>query len=462
MSHELRTPLNAIIGFSELMRRDPGIPHEQLDNLEIIGRSGEHLLSLINDVLEFSKIEAGRIVLHQQNLDLHQLLLGLEEMFRLRAQQKGLSLEFKRGIDVPQYIRTDQNKLCQILINLLVNAVKFTETGGITLLVTSRKSGKCGQTGGCVVSFEVVDTGVGILPEEQGNIFDAFFQSGNQCSSQLGTGLGLSISQKFANLMGGVLVVNSEVGKGTRLAFDIPVELADGADIESSKLKRRVTALAAGQPVFRLLVVEDNENNRTLLVKLLQTVGFDVQEAINGQEAIEIWENWRPHLIWMDIRMPMMDGYEATRRIKEKSGGAETFIIALTASAFEEDRIKVLEHGCDDFVRKPFKENEIFEKMHQFLGVRYLYEDITPNILKAENADRAKLTPELMMELPAELRLEFKNAVDVVDFEKTMEIIEKIHAQDETIADALTDLVTHYRFDRLQQLLEKIYVDERG
>ena len=202
--------------------------------------------------------------------------------------------------------------------------------------------------------------------------------------------------------------------------------------------------------LLKILVVDDNESNRTLLVKLLQTVGFEVQEAVNGQDAIEIWENWRPHLIWMDIRMPVMDGYEATRRIKEKSEGKKTFIIALTASAFEEDRIKVLAQGCDDFVRKPFKEKEIFEKMHKFLGVHYLYEAITPNRL---TADRVKLTPEFLMGLPADLRLEFKNAVDVVDFEETMEIIEKIHAQDEAIANALTDLVKQYRFDRLQKLL---------
>lgn len=453
MSHELRTPLNAILGFSELMMRDPSLSREQLDNLKTIGRSGEHLLSLINDVLEFSKIEAGRIVLNQESFDLHRLLLGLKEMFRLRVQEKGLSLDFEQDDDVPQYIRADQSKLRQILINLLDNAVKFTETGGVTISVTNRESGEGNKNGDCFLHFEVTDTGVGISREEQGKIFDAFFQTDGQRSFQQGTGLGLPISRKFADILGGVLAVNSEVAKGTCFTFDIPVELADGADTESFQLTRRVTGLAAGQPVFRLLVVEDNENNRNLLVTLLRTVGFEVQEAVNGQDAIEIWEKWQPHLIWMDMRMSVMDGYEATTQIKRSPGGKDTVIIALTASAFEEDRIKVLQHGCDDFVRKPFKENEIFEKMHKFLGVRYLCEAITTKILKVENADRVKLTPELLMELPAELRLEFKKAVDVVDFKETMDIIKKIQAQNEAIADALTDLVNQYRFDRLQELL---------
>ncbi|MCP4579124.1 MAG: response regulator, partial [Deltaproteobacteria bacterium] len=341
MSHELRTPLNAILGFSELMRRDSGITREQLNNLETIGRSGEHLLSLINDVLEFSKIEAGRIVPNQETFDLHRLLLGLEEMFGLRARQKGLSLVFDQGADVPQYIRADQNKLRQILINLLGNAVKFTETGGITLSVKKKEPNEEMQTGGCFLRFEVVDTGVGIPFEDQSKIFDAFFQTNVQRVSYQGTGLGLPISRKFVDLMGGALTVNSKEAKGSSFTFDIPVELADSADAESSQLTRRVIAITEDQPVFRLLVVEDDEASRDLLVKLLRTVGFEVQDAVNGQDAIEVWENWQPHLIWMDMRMPIMDGYEATSRIKNLPDGKDTIIIALTASAFEEDHHKV-------------------------------------------------------------------------------------------------------------------------
>jgi PAS domain S-box-containing protein len=454
MSHELRTPLNAILGFSELMTRDPNLTLEQQRNLETIGQSGEHLLSLINDVLELSKIEAGLIVLHQENFDLHRLLFGLEGMFRLRARQKALSIDFEQADDVPRYIRADQSKLRQILINLLSNAVKFTEVGVITVRVNAIASNHEENNGRfCTLHFEVVDTGVGIVPEEQENVFDAFFQTSVHQHSQQGTGLGLTISQRFVNMMGGGLKLNSEVAKGTKFSFEIPVEQVKDSDTVEDRPVKRVTGLEPGQQIFRILVVEDNEVSRDLLIRLLRQVGFDTREAANGSEAVAVYEQWRPHLIWMDIRMPVMDGYEATRRIKERPDGEEAVIIALTASAFEEDRIRALERGCDDFVRKPFCEDEIFEKMHQFLSVRYRYEDIKARTLKAVNKERIKLTPELLMELPSELRLELKSAVDIVGFEETLEVIEKIQARDEAIANALTDLVNQYRFDRLQEFL---------
>jgi CheY-like chemotaxis protein len=202
------------------------------------------------------------------------------------------------------------------------------------------------------------------------------------------------------------------------------------------------------------LVVEDNEISRDLLIKLLRQVGFDTRGVINGREAVEVFEQWQPHLIWMDIRMPVMDGYEATRRIKEKlNGEKKTAIIALTASAFEEDRTKVLETGCDDFVRKPFKECEIFEKMNEYLDVRFLYEAIQPATVKNKKTQHIELTPELLWQLPEDLRLKLKNAVDAVDFDETVGIIEKLHAQNASIADALNDLAIKYKFDKLQELL---------
>ncbi len=453
MSHELRTPLNAILGFSELMSRDPGLSREQLDNLGTIGRSGEHLLSLINDVLEFSKIEAGRIDLHQENFNLHWLLRGLEEMFYLRAQQKGLSLNFKRETNVPQYICCDQNKLRQILINLLGNAIKFTKTGGITLLVTNLKSSKEMLPHSCHLHFEVVDTGQGISQEEQGRIFDAFFQSDDQDPSQQGTGLGLPISQKFANLLGGVLAVHSEVGIGTNISFDMPVELADGTNTKSSQLAQRVIRLAEGQPVFHLLVVEDNKNNRNLLVKLLRTVGFKVKEAVNGKDAIEICKKWQPHLIWMDMRMPVMDGYEATIKIKKSDGDKDIVIIALTASAFEKDRIKVLEHGANDFVRKPFRESEIFEMLSKHLGVQFIYETKSEN-KKSDMSDQKM--QQAIAGLSKELKNDFKTAVDRIDFDKSVSLLEKIQKKNKALAKALEKPIKGYQFDSLQKLFKGV------
>ncbi len=458
MSHELRTPLNAILGFSELMGRDAGLTREQLDNLGTIGRSGEHLLSLINDVLEFSKIEAGRIVLNQENFDFHRLLLSLEEMFRLKAQQKGLSLYFERRADVPQYIRCDQNKLRQILINLLGNAVKFTETGGIVLRVINSEQSKGKSASRCFLHFEVDDTGVGIFQGEQGKVFKAFFQSGDPHSTRDGTGLGLPISQKFTDLMGGVLAVNSEVGKGTSFTFDIPVEPANSSDKESSRVVRRVIGLAEGQPIFRLLVVEDNENNRRLLVKLLQIEGFEVKEAVNGQDAIEICEKWQPHFIWMDMRMPIMDGYETTLQIKKSHGGKDIAIIALTASAFEEDRVKVIEHGCDDFLSKPFREFEIFEMIHKHLGVQYLYDQENEGFKKRAVVSKTMSDTQITVAingLSKGIITRLKEATELSDAALIDQVIKEIHIENAALADVLSELADKFAYDEILAFCSK-------
>ena len=460
MSHELRTPLNAILGFSELMTRDPNLTLEQQRNLATIGRSGEHLLTLINNVLELSKIEAGNVELQLENFDLSRMLLSLEEMFHIRTEQKALALKIVSGPDVPRLIRADQNKIRQVLINLLGNAVKHTEKGEITLNVKigSPTEGNTIRTPDAQfptsLSFEVEDTGKGIASNDLHSIFQAFFQTSEVEQSSHGTGLGLPISQEFVRMLGGEIRVSSQVGRGSKFYFEIPVGQVKESDIIEDRLVQRVTGLEPGQQIFRILVVEDNDVSRDLLIKLLKQIGFDTREAANGSEAVAVFEQWRPHLIWMDMRMPVMDGHEATRRIKEKSADEETIIIALTASAFEEDRIKVLADGCDDFVRKPFRENEVFKMMQKYLGVRYLYEALTPKKLNSENADRVELTPKLLMELPAELRVKLKNAVDVVDFEGTRGVIEKIHDQNIAIADSLTGLLDQYRFDRLQKIME--------
>ncbi len=456
MSHELRTPLNAILGFSELMMRDPLVTHDQLANLETIGRSGEHLLSLINDVLEFSKIEAGRIELNNEHFDLHRLLLGLEEMFRLRAKQKRLSLNFFRDPNVPHTICADQNKLRQVLINLLGNAVKFTETGGITLSVTKKEQIEQSQTDECHLSFEVIDTGIGISKEEQNKIFKAFFQADSQRSSLQGTGLGLLISQRFTALMGGVLTVNSKVSKGSSFIFDIPVGFTDDTASELLPFKQRIIGLEEGQTDFRILVVEDNENNRNLLVRLLKTVGFEVQEAVNGQDALDIWKKWNPHLIWMDLRMPVMDGYEATVQIKKTPVGKETVIIALTASAFEEDRLKVIQHGGNDFVRKPFKEAEIFEIMHKYLGVQFVYEkeDVDPKSKVCTKMDNVALISSIK-NLPMEIATELKEATELSDASLIDQVIEEIQTKNDRLAEALSELANNFSYDKILEIIQK-------
>jgi len=459
MSHELRTPLNAILGFSELMRRATDISKDQRRNLETIGRSGEHLLSLINDVLEFSKIEAGRIALNSEDFDLYGLLLGLEEMFELRVRQKGISLDYTCDTDVPRYVHADQNKLRQILINLLGNAVKFTETGRVRLSVGLNR-GKRGNPDYGILHFEVADTGCGISRQEQGRIFDAFYQSESRLSAQQGTGLGLPISLKYAELMGGTIEVDSEVGKGTRFNFEMRLELAQRDVAESHRLRRRVIGLAAGQPAFRLLVVEDNANNRKLLVALLQTVGFDVREAVDGRQAIEIWRQWRPHLIWMDIRMPVMDGYAAMEIIRTEMRQAhfdwDTKIIALTASAFEEDRLKVIEHGGNDFVRKPFRESEIFQMIRRHLGVAYEFElEEDPAFdSKVGRVGDGKLA-DFVKDIPADLLVRLKEATELSDAVLIERVIKEISIKNGELAGALSNLAANFAYDKILDLIQK-------
>jgi len=438
MSHELRTPLNAILGFTQVISNDTPLNAQQQNYLDIVSRSGEHLLALIDDVLEMSKIEAGQTTLTETDLDLHRLLSNLQDMLQLKANSKDLELTFQQDPNLPQYIKADERKLRQVLINLLSNAIKFTSAGSVILRVNRVDSSwfiahRKAQTKDhdpsiinhapstinhepltinkklltITLHFEVEDTGTGISPDDLDRLFAPFVQTQSGQQQTEGTGLGLSISQQFVQLMGGEIAVTSQLGKGSIFQFEIQVQLAEVLQPEPGLPLQNVVGLAAGQPDYRILIVEDNKLNRLLLGKVLKAVGFHVREARNGQEGVELWESWQPHLIWMDMQMPVMDGIEATRLIKAReqtrnkvvpeqegesnqtlpspiprppnnepltSNNEHTIVIALTASAFEEDRAQILAAGCDDFVSKPFKKEIVLEKLEKHLGVCYVRE----------------------------------------------------------------------------------------
>lgn len=451
MSHELRTPLNAILGFTGLMMRDSNLSADQLSSLESIGRSGEHLLDLINDVLEFSKIEAGRVELQPENFDLYRLLFVIEEMFSLRATEKGLTLTVERDAQVPHYVRGDQGKLRQTLINILGNAVKFTPQGSITLRVSSK---------GSRLFFEVADTGVGIAQEEIAMVFDVFVQSTSGQESKQGSGLGIPISQKFVHMMGGDLTVESEVGTGTIFRFDVQVEIVDGTDEVVSEAELMVVGLEPGHDEYRILVVEDNRLSRKLLVTLLTKVGFEVREASDGMEAVDIWQGWQPHLIWMDLRMPVLDGYMATERIRSLSKDSpvqvDTKIIALTASAFEENKERAFASGCDDFVRKPFRESDIFKKMAEHLGVQYVYADAAEKTQPASSMGllhNGELSAQLS-ELPKEIVERLARAADLCDADRIDQIIAEIRSRNSALAEVLLRFSKKFDYDRIVRLID--------
>ncbi len=463
MSHELRTPLNAIIGFSQLLGRDPSLKPDQQEYLEIINRSGEHLLGLINNVLQLSKIEVGEVSIDKNSFDLYRLLNSLDEMFNLIAENKGLQLVFDYDSNLPQYVETDERKLRQILINLLGNAIKFTSEGGVTLRVAIRQpSGEENPLNEDnkqrTLSFEIEDTGPGIAPEEVDNLFAAFFQTETGRKSLEGTGLGLPISRKFVQLMGGDITVSTILGHGSIFKFNIEVSLAEAVEMQTPQVIRRVMGLAPGSSDYRILVVDDRQESRLLLMKLLTSVGFSVREGVNGEEAINIWLNWEPHLIWMDMRMPVMDGYEATKYIKTHLKGQATAIIALTASAFEEDRSVVLSAGCDDFVRKPFREEVIFEKIAQYLGVRYLYEEPhsdTETVSKFTQSSTQPLTTEALKGMSPLWLDELYQAADAIDNERIFQLIEEIPPESTSLALTIADLVNSFRCDRIIDLIEE-------
>ena len=455
MSHELRTPLNAILGFSQLMNRHASLSKEQQEHLDIIIRSGEHLLELINDILEMSKIEAGRITLNETSFDLYRLLDSLQEMLQLKCQAKGLKLIFEYPAKVPQYVIADEGKLRQVLINLIGNAIKFTDSGKITLRLSVVAPKKIP-----LIHFEIEDTGAGIAPQEIDALFEAFTQTATGRKSQQGSGLGLPISRSFVQLMGGDISVSSIVGKGTTFKFDIPLKLALPTDIFNKPSNKWVMGLAPDQREYRLLVVEDNWANRILLVKLLKLVGFQVREAENGEEAINLWSSWEPHLIFMDMRMPVMDGYEATKQIKSHLKGQATVIIALTASAFEENRTAILSVGCDDFVRKPFQEEELFAKIALHLGVRYLYQEPEQPALICSDTPveitQGKSIQQSLLLMPKEWIIQVHQAAVECSYDLTLELIDQIPPEHSLLATTLKNLANNFLFDQLIELTELV------
>ncbi|MEZ2300858.1 MAG: response regulator [Microcoleus sp.] len=473
MSHELRTPLNAILGFSQVMSRDSLLSNENIENLRIINRSGQHLLELINDVLDLSKIEAGIVALDESSFDLYQVLDTLEEMFQIKAETKNLHLKFSVQSQVPQYIKTDEKKLRVCLINLLGNSIKFTENGGEILLRVGLETvpfqseeteidSNSISNERCVIFFEVQDTGVGIAAEEMETLFNAFVQTEAGKKAADGTGLGLNITKKYVEIMGGNIEVSSILGEGTTFKFNIKLCAVAPSEVNITRLQR-VLGLEPEQPIYRILAVDDNTENRLLLIKMLAPIGFEVREAENGRQAIEIWENWQPDLIWLDTRMPVMNGFEtvAEIRARETNTRSHTVVIALTASIFEERRGEIIAAGCDDFVRKPFQEQIIFDKIAHYLGVRYIYQELSVpfgvggrRYLNGEKPDSFFLP--LLAEMPKSWLEELDEAANDVNEELVIQVVDRISESHPTLANALKDLLEDYRLDRIVNLTQSI------
>jgi signal transduction histidine kinase/DNA-binding NarL/FixJ family response regulator len=449
MSHELRTPLNAILGFSRILQNAPEASQEQVKTLDIITRSGEHLLNLINNILDISKIESGRIVLEEADADLHRIIEEVRSLMNVKSIEKGLTFELKQDADLPRFVIVDQGKLRQVLLNLVGNAIKFTTSGGVILNAMLIKQAAGSQT---KVRFEVKDSGTGIREEDLAHIFSPFVQLQNNQNSEAGTGLGLIISKQNIELMSGQIGVNSQWGKGSTFYFEIPLKVVTAPENSILPEYNQITGLALGQPRYRLLIADDQSDNRLLLHTLLEPLGFEVREAFTGQEALNLFKEWQPDLIFMDIRMPVMNGMEATKLIKKTANGKNTRIVALTAHALEDERLEILTAGCDDLVRKPYQPEEIYNALTKQLGVKFTYKEGNYQVSQNET----KLHSDDLRNLPTVLVQDLVNSVELLDSQKCLTAISQIDNIAPLIGKKLRHMIDHMKYQELLTILDNL------
>ncbi len=449
MSHEIRTPMNAIIGFTQLLYRDPLLTPRQLTDVEAIKRSAEHLLGLINDILEISRIEAGRIELHMGPCNLDDLMADLISMFQPRCAQSEIDLVIDRDPGLPPVILSDEGRLRQICINLLGNAVKFTPSGRIGCHLSAHPTNR-GR-----IRISIHDSGIGIAPEDQGRLFQAFQQLADGAKAG-GTGLGLAITRELVLLLGGSIRVESTPGLGTSFLVELPLVETNESRPKPRALFHQPTGYQSEPYPVRILIADDNQDNRTLLQALLQPLGFVTEEAANGRQAIDLVHDWHPDIILMDLRMPEMGGLEATRILRSRAaapGKKAPVIIAVTASAFDIGRQGALDAGVDDFLGKPFRENELFEILANTAGIRFTYPDTVPGPPMPDHPASRNLTAAEVRSWPAESLARLRLALDAGDMEQFRQACGQIQEIDPTGASQILELVNRYDYARLTQLL---------
>lgn len=443
MSHELRTPLNAILGYSALLQKDTEISEESRKNLKIINKSGNHLLGLINDILEITKIESKKKILDSSPVDFHQLIGDIEAMFELDIRSKKLTFSLLNLEQVPRHVEADALKLKVVLINLIGNALKFTESGGITMEFVVEKATEKFFS----LQIRVTDTGNGIPEEEVPKLFQQFYQASNGMKTSNGTGLGLAISQEYVQMMGGEIRVSSTPGKGSSFYFTIQLkEIVPDIFQDREGLppaERWILSSESRQPV--VLVVEDTPESRILLVDMLRNAGLKVLSAENGAQGVESAKKYRPELIWMDIRMPVMDGLEATKIIRTLAPDYKPVIVAISAHVFEEEKQSILDAGCDDMLAKPFKESEVFQRITKYLQV-----DFVPDHNPQDPLLRA------LKSMEKEDRIALEEAIVLLDQEEMMNIVQRIREKSEETGQILLREVEEMNFTRLLRQMEKI------
>lgn len=443
MSHELRTPLNAILGFSRLAAEDPRQAPDQRERMEIVRKAGEHLLAVINDILDLAKIEAGKSAAEPRPFDIGAMTQELVQMLRIRAQEKGIGLDIDQSSSFPRFVRTDPGKLRQILINLVGNGIKFTEAGNVSVKLTART--RSPEERGGELEVEVSDTGSGIPPESLERIFEPFVQLENR----EGTGLGLAITRKFVEVLGGTLDVESRLGTGTVFRFSIPFEAVDPEEISRLVCREgKVLGLRGSQGV-RILVVEDHPDNRRLLEEMLLPHGFEIRFACEGGEGVETTAAWEPGLVLMDRRMPGMDGAEAARRIRALDLRPRPVILAITAHAFLEERQEMIAAGCDGVLAKPFGETELLEAIAGHLSL----EPVRAGDPPVESAPVAEVIRERLGRTGVAWKERLREALVRADMESIDGLLEELSALPELQAQ-LSSMARRFDYAGLLRHLE--------
>lgn len=447
MSHEIRTPLNAVLGYAQLLMRNHSLQNLQRHQIETIYKSGKHLLTLINGILEMSKIEAGRTTLEPLTFDLYTLLNEVKYMFEELTDSKGLILEFHIEDDLPRYIVGDSAKVRQVIINLLSNAYKFTETGRIDLDASSKSLDSDRFT----ISIIVKDTGCGIEVKEFSKIFEAFEQSiGGEDKG--GTGLGMTISRSFARLMDGDISIESKVGSGSSFTFTFEVKAGSAAEVvQQRQLYPIPERLAPTEKQRKVLIVDDIETNRNLIDSMLISTGFETLLATSGEEAIEKHNSWQPDLILMDLRMPKMGGIEAIKRLRR--AGSKVAIIAISASVTSDDRSKAILAGANGFIPKPHTDTELFTTIGEVLNIDYVYPETQALDIESAEPMNLEMLATSIAKLPDSLVSELQEAVVIAEINRIEMLIDRIASQLPNTAKQLRQMANNFEHNALLAVL---------
>ncbi|WP_026735059.1 ATP-binding protein [Fischerella sp. PCC 9605] len=450
MSHELRTPLNGILGYAEILQRSQNLTKREQRGIEIIHQCGSHLLTLINDILDLSKIEANKLQLHPTDFHLPSFLQGIVEICRLQAEQKDIEFNYQPPDNLPSGITADKKRLRQVLINLVGNAIKFTDTGSVTLHVKVRKNQSSSHV---YIHFAIEDTGIGISSQQLEKIFLPFEQLGDQKSQNEGRGLGLTISQKIVEIMGSYILVKSELGKGSVFEFEIECPIADYWT-ESSIITSTGKIIGYSGSRKQILIVDDSWENRSLIVNILETIGFTVIEATNGQEGLEKANQSQPDLIISDIAMPIMDGREMLSKVRDSAKLKDTIVILSSASIFDTDRNKSLAIGANDFLAKPVKIKELYRSLSKHLQLNWIYEKAETNQL-----NHPEKISKIQMIVPPESELimliEYAKKGQIKGIQQELEKLAKMDNQYQKFVAELDCLVKRFNIQKIRQFLHK-------